>query len=497
MNLLDKIQKGLFRNPAAPAFIFRDRVITGAHFYAILCEVTKRLHDNGIRPGDVIGVSMEQSPLHCAVMLGLARLGAISLPLHPGTPPAGRANLAKKFSAKMIVASEKVSEVEDVKTLRLGGFNVEKGEQILDFIDYRPDADTPVRIALTSGTTGEPSGIMYTHGYWVDRIIKTVDDMDQNTRVIPADLHLTLGSLFAFGAIMAGGTVIFQRSPSLQDHIAAINLHAATHIIMPPASATAMLKNLPRTGISFPTVKQMRIVGGALPTKLMEAIRAHLTPNLYHSYGISEIGIITMATPEMLVKYPGSSGIMRPGAIVEVVDEKGELIATGDSGELRVKIPGMATDYYNDPEKTSVRFRDGWYYTGDIGHIDVDGLVYVIGREDDKVNVAGMKFNPQRIEEALEKHPGVDEAVIFPYELPHGETIVCAAIVAANKEVVGDLPQYCAGLRMGNMTPKSFFLTNELPRNPSGKVIRAEVPKLFKNSKAVTNVANKPAGTQE
>ena len=480
MNILDKIKEGILRNPAAPAFIYRDRIMTGAQFYAFLSVVAKRLHEKGIVPGDVIGVSMDHSPLHCAVLLGLARLGAISLPLHPGSPLQARTRLAAKFGVKKIVTIDKVKDVEDIEAIRLGDLNFSGEGHTLDFIDYVPDENTPARIALTSGTTGEPSGILYTHGYWINRIAKTVDDIDSSSRVIPVDMHLALGNLFAFGALFAGGTVVFQRAYTLQDFVAAINLHAVTHILMPPATASAIVQHLPRTGIAFPTLKHMRMVGGALPASLLEILRTRFSPNVYHPFGISEIGAITMATPEILAAHPGCSGVTRPGVTIEIVDENGERVAAGQSGEIRIILEGMPTSYYLEGEKSAVRFKDGWYYTGDNGHYDDNGLLYVEGREDDKINVAGRKFNPTRIEEALVTHPDVSDAVVFSHEMQNGSSIIAAAVVSEKREVARELPEFCKKLGMGNMAPQRFYVVKELPRNPAGKLMRSSVPEMFK-----------------
>lgn len=479
MNLLDRVREGLFRNPSAPAAIHQDKVITAGAFYSLFCEVTRRLHSMKVVEGDVVGVTMDHSPLHCAVLLALARLGAVSLPLHPNLPLSGRAELSKKFAVSKIIGPEKAGDVEGIPSIRLGAFDLRSANDDLDEITFTPDESTPARIALTSGTTGMPSGILYTHGYWIERIENTVDAVDSSSRVIPGDLHLTLGNLFAFAALMNGGVMVFQRTLNLQDFLASINLHAVTHAMMPPAVVSQIIPHLPREGTLFPTLKHLRIVGGDLPASMSKTLLSRFSPNIYYPYGISEIGAISMADPELLATRSGCAGVARPGVCIEVVGETGQPVIAGASGEIRVSRPGMPQGYYQDPEKTAQKFRDGWFYTGDIGHLDADGALFIEGRIDDRINVGGKKFNPVNIESLLCKHPQVKDAAVFPFEMESGAKVIAAAIVSERADIEAELPDFCKTAGMGELTPQRFMLINELPRNPSGKLVRTALSGLF------------------
>lgn len=479
MNLLDQVKRGLLKNAAAPAFVFRNQIMTGAQFFALLCEVCRRLRDAGVVQGDVVGVSMDQSPLHCAVMLGLARLGAVSLPLHPGSSPAARGSLARRFLATKVICATSVPDPDGYVAIRLREISFRADDCDLDVVDYIPDAQTPARIALTSGTTSQPSGILYSHGYWLDRIAKTIDGIDARSRVIPVDLHLTLGNLFAFGALMAGGTVIFPATAAAADFAAAVNLHAATHILLPPGSVSALLPILPPTGVAFPTLTHLRIVGGVVPRPMLDLLRERFSPNVFIPYGISEIGAISMATPDILAECPESSGVPRPWAKVAIVDAAGRLLPVGQSGTIRAILDGMPSGYHLDDGKSASKFKDGWFLTGDIGYLDDEGRLHVEGREDDRINVGGRKFYPAVIEAALTRSPGVREAAVFSLQDAAGTTILAAAIVGDNDDALRGLPDFCGREGMGPLAPRRFFRVGTLPRNPAGKVVRSALPAMF------------------
>lgn len=479
MILIDAIRNGLMRNPAAPAFIFRDRVIAAASFFGLYCEVVRRLRDEGVAPGEVVGVSLDQSPLHCAVLMALARLGAVSMPLHPGTSPEQRGRLAKRFDSKRAVCGPKVSGPAGCTSIRLERLTFRDDDEDSTLTDFVADEATPARIAFTSGTTGEPSAILYSQGYWFRRIQRTVDGITERSRVIPVDLHLTLGNLFAFGALCAGGTVVFPRGHNVKDLISAINLHAATHVLLPPGTVSAMVPYLPRTGIAFPTLEHMRIIGSRVPEAMLDTLRTRFSPNVSVPYGISEIGAITMASPAMLDEYPECSGVARPGVRIEVVDAGGKPLPEGTSGAIRVAMDEMPNGYFRDERRSAEKFRDGWFYTGDIGRLDTQGRIFIEGREDDRLNVGGRKFDPGIVETVLTCCPGVREAAVFSLENANGSTSVAAAVVCDSPEVVKALPQFCQARGIGALTPRHFFGVDDLPRNPAGKVLRSLLPELF------------------
>ncbi len=496
MNLIEKFQETMGHDLGAPACIYNGRVMSRAQLYQMVCQLSLALHERGVREGDVVGVSLNHSPAHLALLVALARLGAVSLPVHPRTNPAGKLALMKRFGATRVISMKLPASATDVVAARRAeGIEIIEintlkptGEQkplSLDFTDYWPKPDLLARIGLTSGTTGAPAAVCYSQAYWVERIATTVEGCDAQTRLMPGNLHLTMGNLAAFAALFAGGVVVFHRQQELASFIETINLHGVTHAMTAPATIKGLAAQLPFAGNAVPSLKYLRFVGGAVSEHLVKLAREKITPNVYLSYGISEVGVIAISSPEVLHKYPDHAGKVKPGVTVEVVDAAGKVLKAGETGELRVKLPSMLPGYYKNEQRTAEKFRDGWFYTSDIGSVDKNGLIKIDGRSDDKINLGGMKFYPERVERVLDAHPEVNEAAIFTMPDKNNEPVLVAAVVLSHEgKPDQDLVEYCREKKLGNMTPRRFFIVKELPRNPAGKVVRASLPGLLKKPDA-------------
>ncbi|MBI3903178.1 MAG: acyl--CoA ligase [Nitrosomonadales bacterium] len=475
MNLIDVIKLAAFSKPAAPAFIFDGRVLSYRKFYSLLCAVARTMHEQGVRPGDMVGLSMVRAPLHCVAMLALARLGAVSVPVHPLLPQSSKEKIVSKFGVRTMVSFNGDHGIAGIKNIRLDAVPTGTNEMDMGFTDYVPDAATPFRISLSSGTTGDPKGEMLTHGHLLDRIEKMLCDCDSDFRVMPFDINFALGFTFAIGALTIGGTVVFPNSSSPQDEMASINLHAVTHVFLPPAVITQMLALLPDDGVAFPSLKHLRSVGSATPPALLDALRARFTPNVFTAYGLTELGPVSIATPDILAVWPRSSGKILPWVQVDVLDESAQVLPLGASGEIRVKVEGMPTEYYGDAQETARKFRDGWFYTGDRGQITAEGLLFIEGRIDEVINLGGHKVNPVYMEEILARHPQVAEAAVFVMNDDAAVPFLAAALMPRVPEINLDDVAEHARRQLGLFQPKQFFIMQNFPRTPNGKLIRAEL----------------------
>ena len=362
MNLIDAITQCAFRHLAAPAFLSNRSVITYRKFYSLLCAVARAMHEQGVRPGDTVGLSMEQSPLHFVAVLALARLGAISIPVHPELAPSLRERIVARYSVRTMVSLNGAHGIAGVKSIRLDEVQAGTGGMDMGFTAYVPNGATPLRISLTSGTTGDPSGDMLTHRQLLYRVERTLYgcDCDCNSRVMPCDINSAMGLALAIGVLKVGGTLVFPNSYLSRDRMAAINLHAVTHAFLSPWATSQMLA-LPDNGIAFPVLRHLRLVGSAPGEALLDALRSRSTPHVFVTYGLTEIGPVSMATPEILAVRPRSSGEILPWVQLDVVDETGEVLPPGRSGEIRVKVAHGPTEHYADAQKTARKFGDGWF----------------------------------------------------------------------------------------------------------------------------------------
>jgi acyl-coenzyme A synthetase/AMP-(fatty) acid ligase len=261
----------------------------------------------------------------------------------------------------------------------------------------------------------------------------------------------------------------------------AIWAHNITHAIVTPADLLAITGQLQPDGLAFPSLQQLRVVGGALPDRLYALTRRKVTPHIALPYGTTETSLISWADASDLERFPNSCGKLMPGVELQAMSAQGEPLPAGESGELRVKVPGMAGAYVNNPERSQEKFKDGWFYTGDVGKISAEGYVYIQGRTDTRINMAGIKFFPEEVEAMLEQHPKVKAAGVFLADSgPEQENRLIAAIVPIVKsDPPRDLSRHCQQSQLGLMTPSAFLMVSELPMNLSAKLDRTAMARLF------------------
>lgn len=494
MNLIDQFLVFNNQDLAAPSCIYDGKVITRGAFLRAVCDFAEALHARGVQPGDVVGLSLGQHPGHLAMILALARLGAVSLPIHTNMAPRAKLALLRRMHATRVIVQAKQPEAstdsaksgpDGIEVIALGSLKPSQetgrpahGMDLRGMLPYWPELSTSGRIGLTSGTTGQASAVCYDHAYWVHRIATTIEHCDSSTRLMAGNLHLTMGNISAFAALFAGGVVVFHKQHDQQSYIDTVNLYGVTHAMMAPAVIKKMAARLPR-GVAFPSLRYLRIVGGGLSEHLVTLATSRLTPNVYLPYGISEVGAISMATPADLKMYPDLAGQPKPGVFVEAVDANDKVLPFGEVGELRVKLPMMLPGYHLNEEKTKERFKNGWFYTSDMGTVTSEGYVRIDGRQDDRINLGGSKFYPDRVERLLDGHPGVSEVAVFATKLKGESTLVAAVVWKDQPDVNGLLSHGKENKIPAGMLPKVVLSVPELTRNDAGKVVRSQLAALL------------------
>lgn len=464
-------------NPLAPAMIHEGRVYAYGQLEQLIAAVALHLQQQGIQPGAAVGLGMARTPLHMTTMLAIGALGAYSVPLNPTLSREVREQLAAKFQIQAAITDRQEPALAGCRQILLNTIRIAPDSPGLSGLP-KVAADTPFRIILTSGTTGVPKGIRFTHAEFMLRTARAIEGCSAATRLVPPDLHVSVGTTWPLSAFHHGGTLIFPASQSFSDLVSAVQLHAATHVVMSPWAAEQLLTLLPPQGQVFPSVQHFRLVGGAPTPRLLRELLARVSPNVYSQYALTETGTITKTTTEELLRLPGCNGRLRDDTRAKVIDAEGNILPPGQSGELCFSVTPMAAGYHRDPEHTAVKFRDGWFHTGDIGRITEDGLIYVEGRLDDLLNLKGHKYLPSLIETALQAHPQVRECAAFLWTDATGEPQLAAALVLKMDALPADLAPHAAKALGPIATPQRFLVLRELPRNASGKIMRAELPRL-------------------
>lgn len=475
--VLERIAESIERSPAAPAFIAGGQAISYRQFHALHFALAADLHARGIREGDTVALMLDHSPIHLCAILALARLGAISFAVSPGLSPEAASALLRRHGIAKALASREAQRLPGIETAVIAQLAARGGESGagLPAIAVRPEA--PLRMSLTSGTTGMPKAIVQTHGGLALRMDQSLWNPDRRSRAIAPELHFTAGLMLALTTLAAGGVVVFPKSYEPADFLAAIQLHAVTHIALSPAVLARMASLLPAESPAFPSLTHLRIMGATPSAPALATIARKFTPEIYLPYAMGELGVITMATPGIVAAHPGSSGRVQPWARLEVLDDSGRIVPPGTAGELRVAVEGMPAGYHGPDAQAASKFRDGWFHPGDRGLLTAEGLVYIEGRSDEILNAGGTKAAPAFIEAILEQFPGVREAGVFPVPGKDGETAIAAAIAVQGRIDQPGLAAFCRE-RLGPLAPARFYLVDALPRGDMDKIRRAELAAL-------------------
>ena len=343
--------------------------------------------------------------------------------------------------------------------------------------EHRPahkSADDLAAILYTSGTTGRSKGAMLSHGNLLSNAmtLKTFWRWQEGDVLIHALPIFHVHGLFvaSHGALLNGSRMIWFAKFDAKAVIA--RLPDATVFMGVP---TLYVRLLAEPALTREACRRMRLfISGSAPLLIetFNAFRERSGQTILERYGMSETLMLT-SNPCDGERRGGSVGVPLPGVELRVVDEQGEPSAQGEVGGIEVRGPNVFSGYWRMPEKTREEFTaDGWFKTGDVGRIDTDGYVTVVGRSKDLIISGGFNVYPAEVESVLNELPGVAESAVIGVPHPDfGEGVIATVVPRPGAEL--DADELCTMLKAkiaGFKVPKRLFVVGELPRNAMGKV---------------------------
>lgn len=334
----------------------------------------------------------------------------------------------------------------------------------------RRGADDPCRIVVTSGTTGTPKKILLTRGM-IDR--RTTNSMLSKGYAKPnlrAISNIGVGSIGGFMLALAcwalGGTLCHHDSSvSWAESLTRLNIDV---FLLAPYHLQQLLRALPEDFVPHPDLT-LCIGGGSLSKPLAADARQRLSRNILVSYGSTETGSVALGHLELMSGGEDAAGFVFPWAEVEVVSPDGVVLAPGEVGEVRIRGDELVDGYLDNPEGSEARFRDGWFWPGDLGTVSAAGVLTVLGRTDDLMNIGGSKFLAGRLEALILRVDGVLDAAAF---LAPDEQQLDAPHVAyvANDDL--DLTPLKMVFSRALGREARLLRVLEIPRNAMGKIQR-------------------------
>jgi len=362
------------------------------------------------------------------------------------------------------------------------------------------DAPTPRRregrpeelafIGATGGTTGRSKGVMLTNLVWQSLVSSLAASMPMTAppvNLVAAPMTHAAGPL-ALASMALGGTVVvlprFEAGAVLQ----AIEAHRVTYMFLPPTAIYMLLSHPHVRRADLSSLEYVSYAGAPMSLdRLKEAIEV-FGPVMNASFGQTECPMCVTAmaprehlAPDGTLAHPGSCGRANLLSIVEIMDDAGTILPPGERGEIVVRGPLVMAGYYKDPAATADASRFGWHHTGDIGYRDEDGWFYVVDRKKDMIISGGFNVYPAEVEQVLQSHPAVQDCAVFgaPDE-KWGERVVAVIEPREGGQIDEEAILAFAREKLGPVkSPKTLVVTQQLPRSPAGKVLRAELRRPY------------------
>lgn len=464
-----------------------DSPVTYGDFFDLSGRVANALFRLGLQPGDRLAVVAPKSPMSLALYAGAVRAGVVLLPLNTAYTAAELSYfLANSGAGAVVVEPSRAAELAPIAaetgarllTLDAGGKGTMTEAVAAEgsaFATVPRANDDLAALMYTSGTTGRSKGAMLTHA----NLLSNARVLAEAWRFTPDDVLLhalpvfhTHGLFVATNvALVAGASMILLPRFDVDDVLRW--LPQATTMMGVPTYYTRLLAD-PRFDRSV-TANMRLFTSGSAPllAETHRRFEARTGHRILERYGMTETNMNT-SNPYDGERRPGTVGPPLPGVALRVVDPKtGEPLPAGETGMIEVRGPNVFKGYWQMPERTAAEFRpDGFFITGDLGFIDGDGYVTIVGRAKDLVISGGLNVYPKEIETVLDEMPGVAESAVIGVPHPDfGEAVV--AVLARDGTTEPDIAaiERAAARRLAPFKrPKAWFVVDALPRNTMGKV---------------------------
>jgi acyl-CoA synthetase (AMP-forming)/AMP-acid ligase II len=332
----------------------------------------------------------------------------------------------------------------------------------------------------TGGTTGRPKGALraasdpqVTLAY-----MQALGMMhDSHVHLVAGPLYHSAPGSFALFTAVVGGTVVVMRRFDPEHALHLIERHRVTSTFMAPALVKRIvdLPDAVRARYDVSSMRALVVAAAPCPMRVKEAALAYFGPCFYEFYGSTELGINTVLRPEDVLRKPGSCGQAAPGVEIALLDDDGRPVTVGEPGELYVRrFGGMYDSYYKNPEATRQTRRGDWYSVGDVAWVDAEGYYTLCDRKRDMIISGGVNIYPAEIEDALHRHPAVEDVAVFGVpDDDWGERVHAAVQLRDGHTMTADDVRAFARRHLADYkVPRDVSFLADFPRDTAGKLIK-------------------------
>ena len=517
-----------FAKKEALVYSYKGTITTRLTFEEMNQKVNRfasALTELGIKKGDRVAIISHNCPQYAIYLYALAKTGAWITPLNFALRGKEITELINHAEPVAFIVEDELADnvtklqqdmpsVKHYIMINLAG-KKQLPERWLDFDQlcsekysddepyFEVNGDDVMTLMYTSGTEAMPKGVMNTHANWHSTIMSGVIDLHllaEDTIINSIPLYHVAGVNLLIGSLSGGTRVIMHHEPSPAEILQLVQNEKVTFLVYPPTVFTNILK-LPIPNIeefmrkSFSSVRIAILFGAPIAGASMRRL-VEILPNVYwmNYYGQSELTPLgaVLQHPDVLRKFKeseerfgGAEPIGPPHTMVEmkVVDENVNEVPPGTVGEMVARSPSVMLGYYKEPKKTREIFKGGWLHTGDLAIMDEEHYFYFVDRKKDVVKSGGENVSTVEVESLIFDHPKVADATIVGLPHPRWIEAVTAFVVPKPGESITEeeIIQFCKQNLAGYKVPKKVVVLNEIPKNPSGKVLKKDIRNQFKD----------------
>jgi acyl-CoA synthetase (AMP-forming)/AMP-acid ligase II len=481
------------------ALVYEGRIWTYWELDVDVNALAAGLRDHGVRPDDRVALYALNSPEYMLLALAIAKLGAVMIPLNYRLHEEELHYLLDHAQATTFASEPELGQVAEALARRLprirltlsltpglpdgwvdvnGLIEAHRGERV-------PDAEVSdgdlQRVLYTSGTTSRPKGARITHGNCNANMAAQVAELELSG----ADRLLNFAPFYHVGGLdvpgysiwYAGGTMVVMRRFDPRSILQVIEEQRITGMAM-VATMVHMIRAEPdRDTFDLGSVRWL-IFSQVTPTLYRETRETFPNARLVEGYGMTETcnGLTYLDADHMETKL-GTAGRPIHGVDIRIVDTDDNPLPAGEIGEIVIRGPKVCDGYLDDPEATALAFRNGWFHSGDVGRLDEDGYLTILDRLKDMIRPGGENVASSEIEAVVYELPWVHEAAVIGIPDERWVEVPAAFVVpTAGASVDADaLIVHCRAHLGGFKVPKAVYVVEQLPRNPSGKVLKRDL----------------------